>query len=55
MYLRNYGLWKTLLDICVKSSFLEDRLTGDMLNRHKHCCNLKDSTVAIFSDYFESK
>ena len=53
MYFRNYGLRKTWLDICLKSPVSEDPLTGNMLNRPKHCCNLNDGTIIIFSDHFE--
>ena len=30
-------------------------LTGNMENGFKHCCDLDDSTVTIFSDHFEGK
>ena len=55
MYFRHYRLQKTWLDICLKSPFLEDCFLGIMLNRPKHCYNLNDSTVTIFSDFFEGK
>ena len=53
MYFRNYGLQKTWLDICLKSPVSDDPLTGNMVNGIKHCCNLNDRTITIFSDYFE--
>ena len=53
MYFRNYGLRRTWLDICVKSTVLEEPFTGNMVNGIKHCCNLNDRTIAIFSDDFE--
>ena len=37
MYLRIYRLRKTCLDKCLRSSFSEDPLTGDILNKPKHC------------------
>ena len=49
------GLLKTWLDICRKSLISEDRLTGNMVNRPKHCWNMNDSTVTIFSDQFQGK
>ena len=55
MYFRYDGLLKMWLDISLKSPFLEECLTGNMLNNPKHCCTLKDSTVTIFSDHFEGK
>ena len=41
------------LDICVKSPVLKDPLTGDMVNEFKHCCNVDNSIVTIFTDHFE--
>ena len=55
MYFRFDRLPKTRLEICLKSLFLEDRLTGNLVNRPKHCCNMNDSTVTIFSHQFERK
>ena len=49
----HYGLRKTWLDIWLKSPVSEDSLTGNMVNGTKHCCNLNDSTVTLFSDHFE--
>ena len=51
MYFRNYGIRKTWLDICLKSLVLEEPLTGNMVNAPKHCCNLNESTLNIFSDH----
>ena len=53
MFFQYYRLPKMWLDICLKSLFLEDRLTGNVVNRPKHCCNMNDSTVSIFSDHSE--
>ena len=55
MHVRNYKLRKTWLGICLKSPVSEDPLTGNMVNGPKHCSNLNDSTVTIFSDHFEGK
>ena len=55
MYFGYYRLRKTWLDICQKSPVSEDLLPGKMVNGSKHCCNLNDSTVTIFSDLFECK
>ena len=53
MYFRNYRLRKTWLDTCLKSPVSEDLLKGNMVNGPKHCCNLNDSVVTIFSDHFK--
>ena len=53
MYLRNYRLRKTWLDICLKSAVSEDPFIGNMVNGPKHSCNLNDTTVTIFIDHFE--
>ena len=55
MYLGYYELRNPCLEICLKSPFLEDRVTRNMVNRRKHCYNLNDSTVFIFSGHFEGK
>ena len=55
MYFQYEGLRKTWLDICLKCLLLEDRLTGNMVNRPKHCCNMNNSTVTRFSDQFQGK
>ena len=49
MYLRNYGLWKTLLDQCLKRLVSENPLRVNKLVRPKHCWNFYDSTFIIFS------
>ena len=54
MYLRKYGPRKTCLGICLKSAVSEHSFIGNMVNVPKHCFNLNDSTVAIFSYHFES-
>ena len=43
---------KTWLDICPKSPLSKDPLTANMVNGFKHCCNLDNSTVTIFTDHF---
>ena len=53
MYFRNYGLRKTWLDQCLKSSFTEDPLKSNMVNTHKHYSNWKDSCFTIFIDHWE--
>ena len=55
MYFQNYGLRKTLLNIGPKSPVSGDPRTGNMLKRPKHCCNMNDRTVIIFSDHFGDK
>ena len=55
MYFQNYGLRKTLLNIGLKSPVSGDPRTGNMLKRPKHCCNMDDRTVIIFSDHFGDK
>ena len=46
MYFRNYGLQKTWLDICLKTSFSDDPSTSNMVNLLRNC--LKDSIFNIF-------
>ena len=53
IYFPKYALRKTWLDICPKSPFWKDPLTGNMVNAFKHCCDLNHSTVIIFSDHCE--
>ena len=53
MYFRNYQLRKTWLDQCLKSSLSRDPSTENMANGSKHCCNLNDNTLIIFSNYCE--
>ena len=48
MHFWNYRLRKTWLDICGKSSVLEDALTSNIENGPKRCWNLNDSTFTIF-------
>ena len=50
---KDYALLKTWLDIGPKSPVSKDPLTGNMVNGFKHCCDLNDSTVTIFTDQFE--
>ena len=57
MYFQNLTQFNTIrtyifLDICLKSPFSEDPLTANMVNGPKHCCNLNDSPITIFSDHF---
>ena len=47
MYFRNYGLRKTWLDNCLKSTVSEDPSTTSMVNGPKHCWNSNDSTFTI--------
>ena len=35
-----------------KSPVSKDPLTGNMVNGFKHCCDLDNSTVTIFTDHF---
>ena len=52
MYFQNYGLLKTLIDLCLKTPFSEDPFTGNMVIGPKRCFNLSDSMVTIFSNHF---
>ena len=54
MYFQNDRLRKTWLDICLKSPVSEDPLTDKLVNEPKHCWDLNDSTVTVFSYHFES-
>ena len=36
-----------------KSRVSKDPLTNNMVNGFKHCCNLDNSTVTIFTDHLE--
>ena len=36
-----------------KSAVSKDPLTGNMVNGFKHCYNLDNSTVTIFTDHLE--
>ena len=53
MFFRNYALRKTWLDICDKSPVSEDPLLRNMVNWFKHCFDLENSTVTIFTDHLE--
>ena len=44
---------KNVVRYMSKKSLSKDPLTRNMVNGFKHCCNLSDSTVTIFSDHFE--
>ena len=48
MYFRNYRLWKTWLDRCLKSPDSEHPLTHNMLKGPKHLLNLHGNTFIIF-------
>ena len=54
MYFRNYGLSKSWLDKCLKSSALDDPLTRNLVNGTKHCYTLDDSTFTMIIDHCES-
>ena len=45
MYFRNYGLPKIWLDQCLKSPISEDPTKSNMVNKPKHCPNLKDTSL----------
>ena len=53
MYFRNYRLRNRRLDKCLKNPVLEYPSTNNMVNGHKHCCNLEDVTFTIFIDQSE--
>ena len=53
MYIRNYGLPKTLLDQCLKNLVSEHPSKSNMLNGPKHSSNLKDSPFTIFLYHWE--
>ena len=36
-----------------KESVSKDPLTGNIVNLSKHCCDLDNSTVTIFTDHLE--
>ena len=48
MYFRNYGLLKTWFYKCLKSAVSQYPSTRNMVNRPKHCSNLKGGTFTIF-------
>ena len=45
-----YGLWKTWLHKCLKSSVWENPSASNMVNRQKHCSKLKNRTFTKFID-----
>ena len=45
MYFRNCGLSKTWLDQCLKSPVSEDPTKSNMVNKPKHCSNLKGTAL----------
>ena len=45
MYFRNYGLPKTWLHKCLKSTVSENPTKSNMVNAPKHCSNLKDTSL----------
>ena len=49
----NYALRKTSLDIGLKCHVSEDPSSVNKVNAPKHCCNVNDSNVTIFSGHFE--
>ena len=53
MYLRNYGFQNTWLDKCLWSPVSKNTLTGNVVNKPKHCFNLNESTFTIFIDHCE--
>ena len=55
MFFRNYGLWKTWLNKCLKSSDSEDPSTSNMVRGNKHCWKLNSTTCTISIDHCESK
>ena len=53
MYFGNYGLPKTWLDQCLKSSVSEYPSKRNMLNAPKHCSYLQDSPFSTIIDHLE--
>ena len=53
MYFRNCCLRKRWLDKSLKNAPSECIFTNNMVNRHKHCCNLNDGTFIILIDHSE--
>ena len=53
MYFGNYGLRKTQLDKCLKTSASQYLLTSNMVNESEHCFNPNDSIFTIGIDYCE--
>ena len=52
-FFRHNALRKTWLDLCPKSPISKDPLTGNMVNGFKHCWDVNNRNLAIFSDDFE--
>ena len=52
---RKLGTPENAVRYMAKSPVSKDPLTGNMVNGLKHCCDLNDSNVTIFSDHFEGK
>ena len=53
MYFANDKFRRTWLDKCLNSPVSENPSTSDMVNRPKHCYNLKTSPFTIFLDHCE--
>ena len=53
MYFQNYRLRKRWLDKWLKNPSSECSSKNNMVNGHKHCCNLDDGTFIIFIDQSE--
>ena len=53
MCFRHYGLLKTWLDQCLKSSVSEDPSKSNKLNAPKHCSNLENTSLTIFINNWE--
>ena len=51
MHFWNYGLLKTSLDQCLKSSVSEEPSTDKIKNWYKHGWNLNDRTFTIFINH----
>ena len=52
MYFQNYGLRKTCLNKCLKTTISEDTSASGMVNGNKHCGNLDGKTFIIVIDHF---
>ena len=53
MYFPKDGLRNTRLDKSLKSFVSEDPSKSNVVNSHKHCWNLHDSTLIIVNNYGE--
>ena len=53
MHFGNYRLRKSRLNKCLKIPASEYTSRNNMVNGHKHCCNLDDVTFTIFIDQSE--